>query len=48
VSAKRRFRPRSEWARLAGAVAMTAGWFVAITPVGWVLAHVSDAIGRLR
>lgn len=31
-------------AQLVGAVVLTAGFFVALTPVGWALAHVSDAM----
>lgn len=44
----RRFRPRNEWARLVWTLV-----FIAVSAtlplwcVGWVLAHVSDAIGRL-
>lgn len=34
--------------RVAGAFALTAGFFVALTPIGWVLARVSDAIWGAR
>ena len=41
----RRGRPRNGWVQLAGAVALTAGWFVALTfTVGPVLARVSDVL----
>ena len=30
--------------QLAGAVVLTAGFFVLLLPIGWVLAHVSDVM----
>ena len=40
----KRFRPRNGWVQLAGAVALTAGWFVLLAfTVGPVLAWMSDA-----
>lgn len=49
MTSRRRFRPDSEWARLAGAVALTAGWFVLLAfTVGPVLARVSDVFWGAR
>ena len=32
------------WWRFPTMAALVGGFFVALTPVGWVLAHVSDAV----
>lgn len=41
-------RAEGWWWRFPALMALVAGFFVALMPVGWVLAHVSDAIGGLR
>lgn len=36
------------WWRFPAMCALVGGFFVLLTPVGWVLGHVSDLIGRAR
>jgi len=49
VSAKRRFRPDSEWARLGWTLVAIAAVVAPVSlGVGWVLAHVSDALWGVR
>lgn len=35
------------WWRFPAVCVLVGGFFVALTPAGWVLAHVSDFIGSL-